>query len=180
MLDACEIAGLKCLRVINESTAIALQYGFFRKKDLDAKDARVVAFVDFGHSKTTITIASFIQGKTKIICHKSDRNLGARDLDWAILEQIGGEFASKVGSDPRKNPRCIVRMLEAIEKSRKMLSSVSDAQLNIDYLLEEEDLTRTLTKDEFEKLIDPFMRRFADLLKATLAESGKLSDNFAV
>ncbi len=175
LLDACEIAGLKCLRVINESTAIALQYGFFRKKDLDAKEARVVAFVDFGHSKTTITIASFIQGKTKIICHKSDRNLGARDLDWAILEQVGGEFASKVGADPRKNPRCIVRMLEASEKSRKMLSSVSDAQLNIDYLLEEEDLNRTLTKDEFEKLIDPFTRRFADLLKATLAESGKFS-----
>ena len=37
MLDAAEIAGLKCLRLINESTAIALQYGFFRKKDLDAK-----------------------------------------------------------------------------------------------------------------------------------------------
>jgi heat shock protein 4 len=60
LLDACEIAGLKCLRVINESTAIALQYGFFRKKDLDAKETRVVAFVDFGHSKTTVTIASFI------------------------------------------------------------------------------------------------------------------------
>ena len=177
LLDACEIAGLKCLRVINESTAIALQYGFFRKKDLDAKETRVVAFVDFGHSKTTVTIASFIQGKTKIICHKSDRNLGARDLDWAILEKVGGEFASKVGADPRKNPRCIVRMLEAIEKSRKMLSSVSDAQLNIDYLLEEEDLNRTLTKDEFEKLIDPFTRRFADLLKATLGESGKFSRN---
>ena len=58
-----------------------------------------------------------------------------------------------------------------------MLSSVSDAQLNIDYLLEEEDLNRTLTRDEFEKLIDPFTRRFADLLKATLAESGKSSRN---
>jgi len=68
-------------------------------------------------------------------------------------------------------------MLESIEKSRKMLSSVSDAQLNIDYLLEEEDLNRTLTRDEFEKLIDPFTRRFADLLKATLTESGKSSRN---
>lgn len=57
--------------MINESTAIALQYGFFRKKELDAKEAKVVAFVDFGHSKTTVTLASFVQGKTKIICHKS-------------------------------------------------------------------------------------------------------------
>ena len=33
--------------MINESTAIALQYGFFRKKELDAKEAKVVAFVAF-------------------------------------------------------------------------------------------------------------------------------------
>jgi heat shock protein 4 len=78
---------------------------------------------------------------------------------------VGGEFAKKFGADPRKNPRCIVRMLESIEKSRKMLSSTSDAPLNIDYLLEEEDLNRMLTKDEFEKLIDPLLRQFTELLK---------------
>ena len=60
LLDAAEIAGLKCLRVINESTAIALNYGFFRKRDLDPKVPRKVVFVDFGHSKTTITVAQFL------------------------------------------------------------------------------------------------------------------------
>ena len=60
LLDAADIAGLRCLRLINESTAIALQYGFFRKKDLDAKEERRVAFIDLGNSKTTITIASFV------------------------------------------------------------------------------------------------------------------------
>lgn len=176
LLDATEIAGLKCLRLINESTAIALQYGFFRKKDLDAKEERRVAFVDFGHSKTTVTIASFIQGKTKIICHKSDRNLGGRDLDWAILEAIGGEFAKKTGADPRKNPRCILRMLEAIEKARKVLSSTSDTPINIDYLLEEEDLNKMLKREEFEGLIDSHLRKFTDLLKSVLTDSGLQTD----
>lgn len=125
---------------------------------------RKVAFVDVGHSKTTITIASFLQEKTKIIIHRSDRNLGARDFDWAILEKIGGEFANQIGSDPRKNTRCILRMLEGIEKSRKLLSSVPDTSINIDYLLDEEDLNRTLKRDEFEGLIDPYLRRFTDLL----------------
>jgi heat shock protein 4 len=92
LLDAAEIAGLKCLRVINESTAIALQYGFFRRGDFDPVKERVVAFVDVGHSKSTITIATFIQGKTKIVCHKSDRNLGARDFDWAIAQKLSTEF----------------------------------------------------------------------------------------
>ena len=175
LLDAADIAGLRCLRLINESTAIALQYGFFRKKDLDAKEERRVAFVDLGNSKTTITIASFVQGKTKIIIHKSDRNLGARDFDWALLEKVGGDFATKFGADPRKNSRCIVRMLESIEKTRKMLSSVPDAPLNIDYLLEEEDLNCLVKRDEFEQLIDPLLRRFTDLIKQTITDSGKFN-----
>ena len=85
LLDAADIAGLKCLRVINESTAIVLNYGFFRKKDLDEKKERVVAFVDVGHSKSTITIASFKRGEAKILVHHSDRNLVARDFDYEIM-----------------------------------------------------------------------------------------------
>jgi heat shock protein 4 len=41
-------------------------------------------------------------------------------------------------------------MLEAIEKTRKMLSSVPDSPLNIDYLLEEEDLNTLIKREEFE------------------------------
>lgn len=61
VLDACDIAGLKCVRLINESTAVCLNYGFFRKADLPEKEnPRIVAFVDFGHSKLTVTVASFL------------------------------------------------------------------------------------------------------------------------
>ena len=168
MLDACQIAGIQCKRLINESTAIALQYGFFRRSELDPLKERVVAFVDMGHSKTTVALAQFTQGKLKILGHKSDRNLGARDFDWELVKLISQEFAKKHGEDPAKNPRCVVRMLEACEKARKMLSSTPDAQISIDYLLNEEDLLRTIRKDEFEKLIEPYLSRFKDLLKRAL------------
>ena len=96
LLDAAEIANLKCLRVINESTAIVLNYGFFRKKDLDEKKERVVAFVDVGHCKTTITIASFKQGEAKILIHNSDRNLGGRDFDYEIMKVVGGWYRTLI------------------------------------------------------------------------------------
>lgn len=65
-------------------------------------------------------------------------------------------------------------MLEMIEKSRKMISSVPDVMINIDYLLEEEDLNFLLKRDEFEKMVKPLTNRFAKLLEDTIAESGKL------
>jgi molecular chaperone DnaK (HSP70) len=52
----------------------------------------------------------------KIVCHHSDRNLGARHMDDIMVEVLGGEFAKKYGCDPRKNLRCRLRMLDAIEK----------------------------------------------------------------
>lgn len=59
-MDAAEIAGVKCTRLINESTAIALTYEYQKKSELSAGQQRIVAFVDFGHSKTSISFASFL------------------------------------------------------------------------------------------------------------------------
>lgn len=127
LVDACDIAGLNCLRVINESTAIVYNYGFFRKADLEKDNERIVAFCDVGHSKTTITIAGFKQQEARIIVHKSNRNLGGRDFDYAVMQKLGEEFAAKYGDDPRKNLRCRLRMYETIEKARKLLSGDTEA-----------------------------------------------------
>ncbi len=173
VLDAAEIAGLKCIRLINESTAIALNYGFFRKADLPDKDPRYVAFVDLGHSKTTVTIASFIKGKTRVVIHKSDRNLGARNMDALLVDKLGEEFTKKYGADPRKNIRCRLRMLDAIEKQRKILSGVKEASIHLDSLLEDEDLHKNINRQEFEDLIQPMIADFRQLLQETLEQSGK-------
>lgn len=164
VLDAAEIAGLKTLRLINESTAIALNYGFFRKADLPEKEARNVAFVDLGHSKTTVTIASFLKGKTRIVIHKSDRNLGARNMDALLVDKLGEDFTKKFGSDPRKNVRCRLRMLDVIEKQRKILSGVKDATIHLESLLEDEDLHKNINRQEFEDLIQPMIENFRGLL----------------
>jgi heat shock protein 4 len=174
LVDAAEIAGLKCLRVINESTAIAYNYGFFRKGDLSKDEERIVAFIDMGHSKTTITIAGFKCQEARIIVHKSDRNLGGRDCDYQIMQKLGEEFLAKFGEDPRESPRCRLRLFEVIEKARKLLSGDTEASINIDYLMNEEDLNRKLSRDEFETLIDPQIRQFTALLRATIEASGKL------
>ena len=88
-MDAIDIAELKSIKIINESTAIALCYGFFKRSDIgEAIKPRTVAFVDFGHSKTTITLARFTRHMVKIICHHSERNLGARDFDYTLMTKF--------------------------------------------------------------------------------------------
>lgn len=152
-LDASEIAGIKCIRLINESTAIALTYGFFRKNDLNKDKARIVAFVDFGHSKLTVSYASFKPGKMKILGTHSDKNLGARQIDYLLTDLFGGQFTKKYGCDPRKDNRARLRLLDSIEKMRKLLTGNKEADINCEALLEDEDLKQHFTREEFEELI---------------------------
>jgi len=45
-----------------------------------------VAFIDFGHSKLTVTYVSFGPEKAKIIYIYSNRNVGARNIDLILLQ----------------------------------------------------------------------------------------------
>lgn len=176
-LDAAEIAGIKCIRLINESTATALTYGFFRKNDLNKDKARIVAFVDFGHSKLTVSYASFKPGKMKILGTHSNKNLGARQIDALLTELFGGKFEKKYGCDPRENKRARLRLLDAIEKMRKLLSGNKEADINCESLMEDEDLKQHFTRDEFEELIADFVAKFRKCLEDSLVSSGvKIED----
>ena len=57
-LEAARMADIKILRLFSESSAVALSYGIFRKKEL--KDiTKHVMFVDFGQSKLSCFVAKF-------------------------------------------------------------------------------------------------------------------------
>jgi molecular chaperone DnaK (HSP70) len=163
-LDSAEIAGIQCVRLINESTACALTYGFFRKNDLDAEKPRTVAFVDFGHSKLSVTFASFTKGKMKVLGTHSNKNLGARQIDLQLFDLLGGEFAKKYGCDPRNNVRCRLRLLDSIEKVRKLLTANKEADVHCESLMEDEDLHRNIKRDDLEELVAPFIQSFRECL----------------
>ena len=59
MLDAANIAGLNCLRLMNATTAAALSYGIY-KTDMPADKTTYVVFVDVGAQDTTVSVVAFV------------------------------------------------------------------------------------------------------------------------
>jgi heat shock protein 4 len=171
VLDACKIANVNVLRLMNENTAVALDYGFFRRKEF-TQENKNVAFLDVGHGKTTCTVASFTDKKVNILSHASDRNVGGRNFDLLLCDMIGDEFNKKFGCDPRKAPKARLRMLDQIEKTRKILSANSEAALNIECLLEDEDLHKLLTRDELEIIMQPGIDSLRTICENALKNSG--------
>ena len=63
-----------------------MNYGIFRKSDLSDSKPRLVAFVDFGYSKTSVFLAEIKKNSAKILHEKNNKNLGIRNLDLNTLQ----------------------------------------------------------------------------------------------
>lgn len=87
------------------------------------------------------------------------------------MQKLAAEFDKKYGDDPMESPRCRLRLMEAIETARKRLSADKEAPINVDYLLNEEDLNRSLKREEFEEIIAPYLAKFREVLQETIALS---------
>jgi heat shock protein 4 len=172
ILDAAEIAGIKVLRLINETTATALGYGI-TKLDLPSAEEkpRRTAFIDIGHSNYTCSICEFKKGELKVISTAYDRHFGGRNFDKAIVEHFRKEFKEKNKIDINENPKARVRVAAAVEKLKKILSANANAPLNIESLMNDIDVRGFLKRDELEGLVKPLLDRATGPVEQALADA---------
>lgn len=67
LLDAAQIAGMKVSRLLNEATAVGLDYYSNHKTDFQSDEPKNILFVDFGHSKLSLTVIAFTKDKISIL-----------------------------------------------------------------------------------------------------------------
>ncbi|KAL2127076.1 hypothetical protein VTI74DRAFT_11372 [Chaetomium olivicolor] len=172
LIDAAEIAGLKPLRLINDTTAAALGYGI-TKLDLPAADEkpRRVAFVDVGYSDYSCSIVEFKKGELAVKSTAFDRHFGGRNFDRAIVEHLQKEFLGKYKIDIFSNPKALTRVYAAAEKLKKVLSANQQAPLNIESLMNDIDVRAMITRQEFEAMVEPLLNRVNATLEQALADS---------
>uniref|UniRef100_A0A336MFX0 CSON011762 protein n=1 Tax=Culicoides sonorensis TaxID=179676 RepID=A0A336MFX0_CULSO len=175
LLDAAQIAGLNVLRLMNETTATALSYGFYRT-DLPAENekARNVIFVDCGHSCIQVSACAFNKSKLKMLAASSEQ-LGGRDFDYYLAEHFSNEFVTKYKIDPRTNKRAWVRLLAEVEKLKKQMSANNTKlPLGIECFMNDIDVSSTMQRGDFEQMCAGLFKRVEETFKKCLKDS-KLS-----
>lgn len=170
-VDAAKIAGLNPVRTVNEVTAAAVGYGVF-KTDLPEDAPKTVAFVDVGHSSYTVSIVLIKKGELKVIGSAYDKHFGGRDFDVAIAEHFATEFKGKYKIDIHENPKAYSRVLAAAEKMKKVLSANTSAPISIESLMNDVDVSLSLTREELEELVAPLLARAAEPITKALAAAG--------
>ncbi|KAK1907804.1 Heat shock protein hsp88 [Pyrenophora teres f. teres] len=173
ILDAAEIAGLKCLRLINDNTAVALGWGI-TKLDLPAPEEkpRRIVFVNIGHSNYTATVVEFKKGELAVKSSAWDRHYGGRYIDQALVEHFAKEFKEKYKIDVMENGKARLRLAAGVEKLKKVLSANNQAPINVESIMNDVDVRGMLKREELEELIKPLIDRATAPIEQALAEAG--------
>ncbi|CRJ93594.1 hypothetical protein BN1708_009399 [Verticillium longisporum] len=181
LIDAAEIAGLKLLRLMNDTTAAALGWGI-TKLDLPAPEEapRRVAFIDIGHSNYTCSIIEFKKGELAVKATTYDRHFGGRDFDKAIVDHLQKEFKGKYGCDINTHPRAYARTVAAAEKCKKILSANQQSPVNVESLMNDIDVSAMVTRQEFEAMVEPLLARVHVPLEQALADAKLTKDDIDV
>jgi heat shock 70kDa protein 4 len=172
LLDASEIAGLKCLRLINDTTATALGYGI-PKLDLPGPEEkpRRIVFVDIGHSNYSASVVEFKKGELAVKGTAWDRHFGGRNFDKALVDHFAKEFKEKFKIDVNENAKARFRVQVAVEKLKKVLSANQVAPLNIESVMNDVDVRGMLKREELEELVKPLLDRATAPIEQALAEA---------
>jgi len=176
VIDAAAIANLNVLRLINDTTATALGYGITKSDLPEPENPRHVVFVDVGHADLSVAIVAFSKGQLNVKSTAYEKNLGGRDIDYALVEHFAKEFTTKYKIDVMGNPKAVFRLTAGCEKLKKVLSANSEAPLNVESIVTDVDATSKLTREDLELLISHVLDRIPAPLQRALADSGLTLD----
>lgn len=159
--DAGKLAGLDVLRIINEPTAASLAYGLGVNKE----EEKTIAVYDLGGGTFDISILKISNGIFEVLSTNGDTYLGGDDLDRMIVQY----WIKKAGIDQNElkiNKIFSQSLRLKAEEAKKWLSGndVFHAELNGDSL--------SLTRSEFNSLIQPLIDRTIDCCKKAMVDAG--------
>lgn len=165
--DAAAIAGLNCLRIINEPTAAAIAYGLDKHKD---EDKNVLIF-DLGGGTFDVSLLNIEGGIFEVKATAGDTHLGGEDFDARLLQHLSQEFKRKNKKDISDNPRALRRLRTACERAKRTLSSTTQSAVEIDSLYEGVDFYTSITRARFEELNADLFRKCMEPVERVIKDA---------
>jgi molecular chaperone HscA len=157
--DAGKLAGLDVLRIINEPTAASLAYGL----GMNPTEEKTIAVYDLGGGTFDISILKISNGIFEVLSTNGDTYLGGDDLDRAIIEYW---LKSWKVNDANNHKQLQQELRLAAEQAKITLSNADIFETEF------EDEKISITKEIFENLIQPILKRTMDCCSNAMRDAG--------
>ena len=156
--DACELAGLNVLRLINEPTAAAVAYG------LDKKSMGHFVVFDLGGGTFDVSILNLSKGLFEVLATHGDANLGGDDFDQAIVNFLNNKYKLKVKDI---EVQALVSIL-----SREIKESLSTKnEVVIEEKISNIEIKETFTQEQFKTLVQDLIQQTLKATKSALSDA---------
>ena len=164
--DACKIAGLEVVRLVNEPTAAALAYGL----DRSGEDIKI-AVIDFGGGTLDVTIMEFGQGVFEVKATSGDTQLGGTDMNEKLFDHLAEQFKTQTGVDIKADRKASARLIEAAEMAKIELTTSTTTHVSLPYIAADKHLELDLTRTELERLVRPVVERCKGPIEQALSDA---------
>lgn len=172
LVASAQLGGLNVLQLMNGATATALNYGMFRRKEINGTVKHLMLY-DMGAQQTTATIVGFQIVKTKdkgfsethpqaqVLGVGYDRTLGGQEIRFRVREYLADEFNAmgKTKTDVRSVPRAMGKLLKEAERVKLILSANTDCFARVENVMEDIDLKIPMNRDKLMELSKDLMER---------------------
>ncbi|KAJ8954041.1 hypothetical protein NQ318_004342 [Aromia moschata] len=165
---AAELADLEVLRLITEPTAAAIHYVSDKKKE----NANILVF-DFGGGTLDVSIIKVVDKQFEVKAVYGDTFLGGRNIDEILFNHFQQKYATNSKVNQSRRRIFLRRLRTACVELKKKLSTRSEARLSIPSSFGgDEEVSLSLSREEFEKLNGDLFERAVDVVKICLYNCG--------
>jgi len=170
-IEAANMAGLRCERLLNEPTAAALAYGFRRNYD------RTIVVYDLGGGTFDVSILQLASGVYETLATRGDTYLGGEDFDFRLVDHLADDFQNKHGVDLREDIVALQRLKDAAERAKCELSFTDSTTVLIPRVTASRNLEMSIDRLTLEGLVDDLVERTLDVTRKSLTDAGlQISD----
>ncbi len=169
--DAASIAGLECLRILNEPTAAALAYGIG-----GGKKQHIVVY-DLGGGTFDVSVLRIDDDLFEVASTSGDTFLGGDDFDATCADHLMALFKEETGVDLSENRTARLKLRDAAERAKIALSKVEEVEVHVPGLCQGEndadlDLRVGLSRVEYARIVLPIVQRSFLTCDDALAQAG--------
>lgn len=190
LVASAQLGGLNVLQLMNVPMAVALNYGMFRRKEINGTVKHLMLY-DMGAQATTATIVGFQVVKTKekgfsethpqaqILGIGYDRTLGGAEMRFRVREFLADEFNNlkKTKTDVRSVPRAMGKLLKEAERVKLILSANAECYAQIENVMEDIDFKVHFTRDKLMELSKDLMDRVTGPVQRALTTASMTMEN---
>ena len=173
--EACRLAGLDVMRIINEPTLAALAYGV--KKRMTG----YAAVFDLGGGTFDISILQCNEGTFKVLATAGNNHLGGNDFDALIYDYLANQFKEETGISIENDRMAVQRVMEAAEALKCELSTLTEATVNLPFLAigptGPMHLSTIISRDELEVLVRPLIDKLDEPCRDAIEQAGITADD---